>query len=40
MFGVVVVALIFCAAAIGQEFYQGPSPKELPPSKVEPPVKT
>lgn len=40
MLGVVIVALIFCAAAIGQEFYQGPAPKELPPSKVEPPVKT
>lgn len=39
MLGVVIVALIFCAAAVGQEFYQGPAPKELPPSKVGPETK-
>ena len=40
MLGLVIVAIVFCVAAIGQEFYQGPAPKDLPPSKVGPETKT
>jgi len=39
MLGLVIVAIVFCVAAIGQEFYQGPAPKELPPSEVGPETK-
>jgi len=40
MLGLVIVAIVFCVAAIGQEFYQGPEPKlKAEPPKAEPQAK-